>query len=346
MADNSTETSNTNFSINDGIASLLQDPIEENQAVDEAQPEEAEMVEAGDPEVEADDTESEEAEADEAEADEADDQEAEDETDDASDDEVEDDADQEPELYTVKVDGEEMEVDLDTLKSGFMMQSAFTKRTQALAEERKALETDVQNARQARDEYLGLAQQMAHILQTQTQQEPDWARLREELDPKEYADAIYLHQRKKEQLAQTNADIDRINAERSNEAQYNYAKHMETEKQLLLDAIPEWQDDKVRTSERQQIVEYAKKFGYTESEIAGAADHRAIRALRDSWLLSKVQNKAETAKKKVKQAPKVAKAGVPKTKAETVSRRQRDLRNRFDKERSMSAAIELLQNQS
>ena len=57
MADNSTETSTTHFSINDGIASLLQDPAEENQAVDEAQPEEAEMVEAGDPEVEADDTE-------------------------------------------------------------------------------------------------------------------------------------------------------------------------------------------------------------------------------------------------------------------------------------------------
>ena len=43
MADNSTETSTTNFSINDGIASLLQDPAEENQAVDEAQPEEAEI---------------------------------------------------------------------------------------------------------------------------------------------------------------------------------------------------------------------------------------------------------------------------------------------------------------
>ncbi len=63
MADNSTETSTTNFSINDGIASLLQDPAEENQAVDEAQPEEAEMVEAGDPEVEADDTEDENDEA-------------------------------------------------------------------------------------------------------------------------------------------------------------------------------------------------------------------------------------------------------------------------------------------
>jgi hypothetical protein len=346
MADNSTETSNTNFSINDGIASLLQDPTEENQAVDEAQPDEAEMVEAGDPEVEADDTEGDEAEAVEAEAEDADDQEAEDETDDASEDEAEDDADQEPELYTVKVDGEEIEVDLDTLKSGFMMQSAFTKRTQALAEERKVLEGEMQNAREARDTYLQNAQQIAQILQAQTQQEPDWARLREELDPKEYADAIYLHQQRKEQLANTNADIDRINAERAKEAQYNFGKHMESEKQLMLDAIPEWQDDKVRNDERVQVIEYAKTFGYTEQEIALAADHRAIKALRDSWLLSKLNNKAVIAKKKVKAAPKVAKAGIPKTKAETVSRKRRDLRNRFDKERSMSAAIELLQNQS
>jgi hypothetical protein len=341
MADNSTETSTTNFSINDGIASLLQDSAKENQAVDEAQPDEAEMVEAGDPEVEADDTE-----GDEADAEDADDQEAEIDPDDASDDEAEDDADQEPELFTVKVDGEEFEVDLETLKSGFMMQSAFTKRSQALAEERKVLEGEMQNAREARDTYLQNAQQIAQILQAQTQQEPDWASLREELDPKEYADAIYLHQQRKEQLAQTNNEIARINAERAKEAQYNFSKHMESEKQMMLDAIPEWQDDKVRNDERVQVIEYAKKFGYTEQEIALAADHRAIRALRDSWLLSKLNSKADLAKKKVKAAPKVAKAGVPKTKAETVTRRQRELRSRFDKERSMSAAIELLQSQS
>ena len=126
------------------------------------------LVEAGDPEVEADDTEDENDEAIEGEAVEVDDQEAEIETDDASDNEAEDDADQEPELYTVKVDGEEIEVDLDTLKSGFMMQSAFTKRTQALAEERKVLEGELQNAREARDTYLQNAQQIAQILQAQT----------------------------------------------------------------------------------------------------------------------------------------------------------------------------------
>jgi hypothetical protein len=44
--------------------------------------------------------------------------------------------------FTVKVAGEEVEVDLNELKSGYSRQSDYTKKAQALAEERKNFEQD------------------------------------------------------------------------------------------------------------------------------------------------------------------------------------------------------------
>lgn len=44
------------------------------------------------------------------------------------------------ELYTVKVGGEERQVTLDELRSGFMMQADYTRKTQELAQERQRLQ--------------------------------------------------------------------------------------------------------------------------------------------------------------------------------------------------------------
>jgi len=339
MADNSTpETSADNYSFNDAVASLLQDPPqEENQVVDEA-------AEAADIDA-ADQSEPEEAEIEEAEGEEeaeSDEEQLEDDEDtEASEDEEAEDEDQEPELYTVKVDGEEMEVDLETLKSGFMMQSAFTKRTQELAATRKKLDAEMHEARAARDQYAQLAEGMLQALQA-NQQEPDWESLKAQLSPTEYADAIRIYQQRQAESANLEQSLAHIQAERENEARHNIQVHLQNEKQHMLDAIPEWRDDTVRDNERPLVMAHAKKLGFTEQEISQAADHRAVKMLRDSWLLSKVNSKAETAKKKVRKAPKVAKAGTPTTKAEGQTRRNRQLRQRFDKERSFNAAVDLL----
>ena len=48
--------------------------------------------------------------------------------------------------YTVKVDGEEFEVDLDELRNGYQRQSDYTKKSQSVAEMRKAYEANLQSA--------------------------------------------------------------------------------------------------------------------------------------------------------------------------------------------------------
>ena len=64
--------------------------------------------------------------------------------------------------FTVKVAGKEVEVDLDELKSGYSRQSDYTKKAQALADERKNFEQDRDSVLLERQQYsqlLGALQQ-------------------------------------------------------------------------------------------------------------------------------------------------------------------------------------------
>ena len=53
--------------------------------------------------------------------------------------------------YTIKVDGEELEVGIDELKNGYQRQADYTRKSQALAEQRKETEA-IQSERMQREQ--------------------------------------------------------------------------------------------------------------------------------------------------------------------------------------------------
>ncbi|HAW77464.1 MAG TPA: hypothetical protein DCW74_17230 [Alteromonas australica] len=344
MADNSTpETSEQHsLSFNDAVTSLLDPPPADNQESAAAEPEEDQAQPSESAEVDTEAEDQTEPETDEVDDDDVIEGEADDvyDEEDASEDEAEIEEDEEP-LYTVKVDGKEMEVDLKTLKDGFMMQSAFTKRMQEVAEKSKQADAEIAEARKARDEYgqgLQLAQQ---YLQSITAQEPDWDRLMQELDAKEYTRAVQNWNDHKANLQSVNDQQVVIQRQQTAERQVAFQEHLVKEKEKMLDAIPAWRDEKTMLDERQQVIEFAKTQGYTPEEIQVASDARAVKALYDSWQLSKLNLQTNAAKKKVRKAPKMAKAGTPRPKGESQTRRKKQLSQRLNKERSINAAVDL-----
>jgi hypothetical protein len=340
MADNSTpETSAQNsFSFNDAVTSLIDPPQAENQeevAAEsqeelEAQPSEEEEVEA-EVEGEVDETE--------PDVDEEADFDAEE---DALDEDDQEDDQETPDTYTVKVDGENVEVTLEEALAGYQRQGAFTKRMQELSEGRKALEAEASVVRQNRDKYAQGLELLSNHLQSVQAQEPDWDRLYNELDAKEYARAVQLHNERKNDLAAVEAERGEIHRQQAAENQAAFQQHLVTEKQRLLDVIPAWQDETRMKKERAAVVNYAKTLGYTAEEIQVASDHRAVKALYDSWRLSTLNKETDVAKKKVRKAPKMAKAGTPRPKGESQTRRKKQLSQRLNKERSVNAAVDLL----
>lgn len=58
----------------------------------------------------------------------------------------------------------------------------------------------------------------------------------------------------------------------------------ERERRATMEAIPEWADEKTRTSELQGIVEMLQGYGYSPQYLEQSLDSRLIRLARDSWL--------------------------------------------------------------
>ena len=328
----STDNSNENGAISaqDAVSLLMQPP--EPDKVDDEQSVEAAAVEE---QPEVSEPEYDEAEAD-AEAEEYDGEDVEDDTE-------ESDEPEQPEVYTVKVDGQEYEVTLDELRSGYSRQQHFTKRSQELAEQRKAFEQEAAETKQYRDYYAQQLEQLSNQLQQTIPSEPDWSALSQQYEAKELFQMKAEYDRRKEEIARVEQERERIAQQQSVEAQHQMQEHLATQKTEMLERIPAWRDEGRRNKERLDVIKYAQDvIGFSEQEIANASDARAIEMLYKAWQYDKLQKDAPAVKKKVQSAPKVAKGGQPKTKAQVQTRQRRDAMNKLTKTKSVDAAVEFL----
>ena len=154
MSNNSQETGA--ISVNDAINSLLTttpetDKVEEGRLEAEASPPEEELESTAEDNLEA-----------EPEA------ELEDESDEGEDTEVEEEEEEEEEepLYTVTIDGEDYEVNLDELRNGYQRQQVFTRRMQEIAKEREAVKFETEQAKQQVQELVAERDDLVNSLQS------------------------------------------------------------------------------------------------------------------------------------------------------------------------------------
>ena len=251
---------------------------------------------------------------------------------------------EEVQLYKVKIDGEEAEVTLEEALSGYQRERTFHKRMNEVSQKSKAIEAESAETKRLRDEYAKGLQQLEQALQVP---EPNWEELRRTKTNEEFASIHAEYQIQQNNLAKVQQQQQAIMSQQQAEVQAQYQNHLKTEFDTMLDKIPTWRDEKVREAERSKVISYAKShMGYTDDEIAQASDHRAIVTLRKAMLYDELMGGKTQAKKKVKTAPKMVKAGSPKTKSEVVSKRNQDMMKRFNNNSTVESAVELLLNRS
>ena len=268
-------------------------------------------------------------------------EEVEDTTDQEDDDEE---AEEEVQLYKVKIDGEEAEVTLEEALSGYQRERTFHKRMNEISQKSKAIEAESAETKRLRDEYARGLQQLEQALRVP---EPNWEELRRTKTNEEFASIHAEYQIQQNNLAKVQHQQQAIMSQQQAEVQAQYQNHLKAEFDTMLDKIPAWRDEKVREAERSKVISYAKsKMGYTDDEIAQASDHRAIVTLRKAMLYDELMGGKTQAKRKVKTAPKMVKAGSPKTKSEVVSKRNQDMMKRFNNNSTIEGAVELLLNRS
>ena len=333
MSDNPQGTGN--FSVNDAI-SLLTTPKpdkveEERQEANASEPMETEA------EITEEDTQLE-AESYEDDEDDVDDVDESDEDDDYEDDEEE----PQEQLYKVRVDGEEIEVSLDEALQGYQRQKAFTKRSQEAAEMRKAAEKEAAEAKQARDYYAQQLEVVAQQIQQTIPQEPDWVSLAREVTAEEYNAIKAEYDSRMTNLSRVEQERQYVAQQQAAEQEEALKKHLAAQRSEMLNRIPAWQDDERRNVERVNVINYARSVGFSEEEVAQATDARAVELLYKAMQWDNLQKKKPAAKKRTKEAPRMAKAGQPRSKKQVASRSRQQALGRLNKERSVDAAVSYL----
>lgn len=166
-----------------------------------------------------------------------------------------------------EIDGEK--VTLSELKKERLRQADYTRKTQELAEQRKATEAEVQQYRETRNKYAAMLEQVEAAL---GEPEPDWQKIREE-DPDSYAQQFADFQLRKQQRDAVVKERERIAAEQAAEYEEQVRAKKAEEREKLVAVMPEL----TQKDEAMKLVSYAETtYGWTAKDLDSTTDHRLI----------------------------------------------------------------------
>jgi hypothetical protein len=223
---------------------------------------------------------------------------------------------EEPDLYAVKVDGEEIEVTFDELLKGYSRQSDYTKKTQELSEGRKEIEeakstynSALTQMQQEREHYVN---QLNQILQNSSNNlkeydKINWDTLKEE-DPIEYVKLREDYRDGKEKMQALNQQRQMAMQQQNAEAQKVQQEAVQVERSRMVEALPEWGDPDKQKELATDVKSYALTQGFSEEELNSLIDHRSVLVLMKAAKYDALE-KADVKSKKLKNKPKVIRTG-------------------------------------
>ena len=253
------------------------------------------------------------------------------------------------ELYTLTVNGQDVEVTLDELKKGYSRQSDYTRKTEKLSQDRKSIDElkneytrQNEEAKIKRDQYEKQLQVLSEQLKSM-QPSIDMDRLYQE-DPAEYVKQKAAQDRKKELEMSAKQEQDRILKEKQVESEKVYSQYLENERKLLAEKLPIYKDKEKAPQFIKNLTEYAKSIGYTDQEISMLVDHRAVVMLANAYRYDKMKKNANLKNKKVTKVSKVVSSSSPKIQDDSeVAKRIKSKKATLKRSGKVNDAVSVLQ---
>lgn len=210
--------------------------------------------------------------------------------------------------------GEKQTLPLDEVVKGYSRESDYQRKTQAVAEERRAIEAQKAETEKVKADY---AQRLEYLLSQIPQDDPPDQSLIDE-DPVEYTrqrSAWEDRQRQRQQWVSEQQRLQREQMERHQEEQKTYLANQE---KALVEKWPELGQDIPKG--RQMIADVKNglrdQYGYSEDELNMLMDHRAILIAKDALAYRQQQSASKKVQAKLKAKPKVAKPGAKQSKGQ------------------------------
>ncbi len=209
----------------------------------------------------------------------ADDDAADDESDDEESDEDEDEG-QDPvgQKFTVKIDGKDTEVSLEDLTNGYSRTADYTRKTQALAQERKEAQAEFDIVRQERQQYAQLLGALQQQL-AQADASPIDMNALYESDPIEWVRQKELGRERQERQYAIQSEQQRLAQTQQAEQQQHMRGYLENQKAALIEALPTLRDPEMASTQKKKWVDAGKSIGFSDQELNGITDHRMLLAL-------------------------------------------------------------------
>jgi len=235
--------------------------------------------------------------------------------------------------YTIKVDGEELEVGIDELKNGYQRQADYTRKSQALAEQRKeteAIQSERMQLEQERQMYANGLQMLQEQQSAKLKdfESVEWESLKAE-DPYQYIIKKDEYRDAQERVNNLVAEQQMVQQEQAQQAQQARAHFVQQEYSRLVQSLPEWNDS--NSTIKKDIQEYATSVGFKPEEINQLADHRSVLIIKKAMEYDKLTTKVAPKKKAVKKVPKVQKSGRGNSKEDAATEAIKKKRTRLQK---------------
>lgn len=216
-------------------------------------------------------------------------------------------------LIRVKVDGEYKDVTLGELKAAYGGEGAIQKRLKEATETRKVATQErayvAEEAEKLQASFYTIMRQFDEHFFTPTLQKPS-----QELKTSN-PNAYIAQYDQYEQEAQAIANAKNALGQTFSQFQQQVVEYRKTrqkqEAAVLKDLVPEVREAKTRKAFFDDVLSSAKRYGFTEEEVANVADHRYFLMARDAAKYHALSDgvKTETTKAAVRKTPRTLRSG-------------------------------------
>ena len=219
-------------------------------------------------------------------------------------------------VYAVSINGEEHQVSLDELTKGYSRQSDYTKKTQEISEQRKSFEevknqyeTEVGQIQAERGHYMQSLQSIidGSLGKMDEFSNINWEQLRQD-DPIEFVAKKEEFRDKQEKINALRQEQQGAQQRQALDKQRFHAESLEREHAALIEKLPEWGKEESRKKITKDLRDYALSSGFEAEEISSLVDHRSILVLLKARQYDQINN-ADVKAKKLKNKPRVIRAG-------------------------------------
>jgi hypothetical protein len=220
----------------------------------------------------------------------------------------------------VKVNGEASTVKLNELVAGYQNNKSFTQKSQALAEERKAFDNQVQTIATEYKAKLENAEALTTFLTDSLVSEYngiDWDRLRVE-NPAEYAAARQDYATRAQEIERAKSALDTEKQQITQQQQQTMLQSerasLEEQRAKMLANNPDWNSPEKFEQDMGQMKTFLKdQYGFADQDFAAVRDARLIELVKDA---KKFREGVKFAQKKIaKPVPKFQKSNGKSVKA-------------------------------